>query len=213
MIGVEDKEQLFRLIADYIEKDVECVAIGGTAMMFLGYKATTKDIDLVFKNKKDREVFCSAIEKLGYLRKSARFVYEAKKLNQRTMPLLYSRSDERFDLFAMDVFGYKLNFDNFLQRHDYIGKRELIIFTAPKEELVILKAVTNRDKDYEDIEIIAKTENPDWGRIVDMAIARREQMPWILIDLEEKMQKLKKVTFIKKEVFEKLYKAERNAQK
>ncbi len=50
MINTEDQEALFTLISTYLKKNVTCYAIGGTAMMFYGYKTTTKDIDLVFHN-------------------------------------------------------------------------------------------------------------------------------------------------------------------
>lgn len=214
MISVQDQEELFMLIADYLDEDIECVAIGGTAMMFHGYKATTKNIDLVFKSSKDREVFIRAVEKLGYSQSSLRFVYDEKRLKSRSKPLVYSRGDERFDLFAGDVFGFDIDFGNFVQRHDYIGKKELIVFTAPKEYLILLKCVTNREKDYEDIETIVKTEiNADWKAIIELAASKREQVPWILIDLEEKMRKLKKIAFIKQEYFTQLYKFEEKAAK
>ncbi len=248
MINTQDQEELFRLIAEYLEEDLECVAIGGTAMMFHGYKATTKDIDLVFKNRRDRDVFIGAIVRLGYSQSSLRLVYDEKRLKSRNKPVIYSRGDERFDLFAKDVFGFEVEFgmsetatrnlpasvrskravsehaqntplalarggfDNFVQRHDYIGKKELTVFTAPKEYLIVLKSVTNREKDYEDIETIVMAEKDiDWKGIAELAIKKRKQVPWILIDMEEKMRRLKKITFIKKEVFDEIYRAEEQA--
>ena len=136
MINTQDQEELFRLIADYLEKDVECLAIGGTAMMFHGYKSATKDIDLVFKNKEDRSKFIRAIEKLGYAQKSLLLLYDEKRRTNKNKPVVYSRGDERFDLFVQDVFGVEIEFGNFVQRHDYIGNKELVIFTAPKEYLI-----------------------------------------------------------------------------
>ena len=206
MINTEDQEALFKLIADYLDADIEGIAIGGTAMMFHNYKTTTKDIDLVFKNNKDRKIFIRATEKLGYRQESARFLYDEKRMKSDNKPLLYSRGEERFDLFTKDVFGFKIPFENFAQRHDYLGKKELIIFTIPKEWLILLKSITNREKDYEDIETIVKIEKDiDWNLIIDEAIKQKKQVPWILIDLEEKMQKLKKIAFIKKEYFDKIY--------
>jgi len=210
MINLEDQEALFKLIADYLEKDIECTAIGGTAMMFQGYKTTTKDIDLVFKSDQDRQVFIKAIEMIGYRQESAKFLYDEKRMRKDNKPLLYSRGEERFDLFAKDVFGFKLSFENIVQRHDYLGKKELIIFTIPKEWLILLKSITNREKDYEDIETIVKIEkNINWNIIIDEAIKQKKAASWILIDLEEKMQKLKKIIFIKKEYFDRIYIAEK----
>ena len=72
--------------------------------------------------------------------------------------------------------------------------------------------MTNREKDYEDIETIVKIEKTiDWGSLVGEAIKKRGKNPWILYDLEETMQKLKKITFIKKEHFDTIYRAEKKA--
>ena len=210
MINTQDQESLFRLIADYVEEDINCVAIGGTAMMFHGYKTTTKDIDLVFENKKSRNIFIKAIEKLGYSLKSTSLVYGKDRLKIENKPLIYSRGEERFDLFVKDVFGFDIEFENIVQRHDFIGKKELIIFTIQKEYLILLKSVTNREKDYEDIETIVRIEkNVDWDFIVNEAINKKKDNEWILIDLERNMQRLKKIIFIKKEFFDRIYKAER----
>ncbi len=213
MIKIKDQEDLFALIADYLEEDIICIAIGGTAMMFEGYKTTTKDIDLVFKDNNDRQIFIKAIERLGYSKRSLKFVYDEKKLKSKDKPLMYSRGEERFDLFVKNVFGVEVNFENFLKRHDYIGKKELVILTLSKEDLILFKSVTKREKDYEDIETIVKLEpNIDWNMIVDSAIKQRKNNSWILIDLEEKLQRLKKITIIRSSVFDKIYKIQQSEQ-
>jgi hypothetical protein len=213
MINTEDQEALFWLIADYLEQDLMCSAIGGTAMMFFGYKNATKDIDLVFRTKDDRAVFIQAIEKLGYAQQSLRFVYDNRRVRAPNAPLLYSRGEERFDLFVKDVFGCSIDFTSMVQRHDFLGKKELIVSVLPKEMLILLKALTNREKDYEDIESMVKAEpGIDWSMIVNEAIRRRKKMMWVLVDLEETMQKLKKITFIKKKYFDVLYAAEHGAR-
>ncbi|MFH1174163.1 MAG: DUF6036 family nucleotidyltransferase [archaeon] len=214
MINTQDQEELFRLIADYLEKDVECLAIGGTAMMFHGYKTTTKDIDLVFKSEQDRGIFIKALLQLGYTERSIRSVYDEKRATDKNKPKMYSRGEERFDLFVMNVFGVDVPFENIVQRHDFIGKKELIVLTLSKELLILLKSVTNREKDYEDIETIVKIEkNIDWKLIVNEALRNRQNKQWMLYDLEEKLQKLKKITFIKKEIFDAIYKSESDYEK
>ena len=209
MINIKDQEDLFKLIADYLEEDIECAAIGGTAMMFEGYKATTKDIDIVFKSSKERDIFIKAIEELGYSKKSLKLIYDEERIKDKNKPLIYSRGEERFDLFIKNVFGIEVDFGRFSKRHDYIGKKELIILTLPKEDIILFKSVTNREKDFEDIETIVKLEpNINWDLIVDLALKQKGNNPWILIDLEEKLLKLKKIAIIKERVFEKIYKAQ-----
>ena len=115
-------------------------------------------------------------------------------------------------MFVKDVFGFVINpeKENFVQRHDFIGKKELRIKVLPKEHLILLKVVTDREKDYEDIESIIQIEKDiNWDFIIDEAISERVKVPWILIDLEEKMQKLRKITLIKEKYFGKIYNAEK----
>ena len=209
MIDVKDQEQLFTLISNYLENDISCIAIGGTAMMFRGYKTTTKDIDLVFASKKDRDVFIKAIEQIGYVPKAIGVVYDEKRKNDKNKPVIYSRGDERFDLFVKNVFGFELDANNFVQRDDFIGKKELIIRILSKEFLVLLKSITGRERDYEDIETIMGIEKElDWKLVVSAAILQKNNTPWILVDLEETLQELKKKYFIKQEIFDMIYSAE-----
>lgn len=211
MINTKDQEQLLKLIADYLEKDLLCIAIGGTAMMFLGYKTTTKDIDLVFQTNKEREIFENAIKQLGYKERSLGNIYDEKRKKDKNKPKMFTRGEERFDLFVKNVFGFKLNFsqNEILQRVDVIGKNELTINILSIEMLILLKAITGREKDFEDIETILGVEkNIDWDTIVNMAIAQKDSNQWILIDLEKTLQKLKDKYFIKQKFFDKLYSAQ-----
>ena len=211
MIGTKDQEELFRLIADYLEKDITCVAIGGTAMMFSGYKSATKDIDLVFASEQDRTAFVRAIDKLGYSRRALAGVYDERRKAHKDRPQMFARGEERFDLFVRSVFGLTVQMgqDSIVERRDFIGKRELIIAILPAEELILLKAVTGREKDYEDIETIITAEKSiDWDRVIDRAIQQKGGNEWILIDLEETLQKLRKLTFIPQKHFERMYRAQ-----
>jgi hypothetical protein len=188
-----------------------CVAIGGTAMMFMGYKNTTKDIDLIFDTEKERDVFITAIEELGYKEKALADVYDQKRKQHTGKPRMFTRGDERFDLFVKDVFGYEISTKNeFTERRDYLGKNEFTIHLLTKEDLILLKAITRREKDHEDIETIIKIEkNIDWDLMVDKAITQAEKNEWLLIDLEKTLQELKRITFIPSKYFQKIYAAQR----
>lgn len=204
MINIEDQNELFKLIAKYLEKDVSCIAIGGTAMMFLGYKNTTKDIDLVFESFNDRNVFIKAIKKLGYKQKSLAKVYNKEKLKSKGIPIMFSRGEERFDLFVKSVFGFDVKVDEkFIQRNDFIEDSEFLVYILPKEYLILLKAITDRKRDLEDVLTIVKKDNVNWDFIVDEAIKQKNY--WILLDIEKVLQEVKKVKFIKKKYFDKIY--------
>src|SRR3989338_2329277 len=105
MVTYEDQMELFKIISQNINKDVECWAFGGNAMMFYGYKDETKDIDLMFEKEEDRSEFIKAIEKLGFSETSPRNIYVPEKLRDKYKPLMYSRFLSRFDLFVKKIFG------------------------------------------------------------------------------------------------------------
>jgi len=70
MINKDDQDALFQLIARNLKKDVRCYAFGGNAMMYYGYKAATKDIDILFEKKEERDNFVDALRSLNYQKMS-----------------------------------------------------------------------------------------------------------------------------------------------
>ena len=57
MIKLEEQISLFKLMGTQLKKKVECIAIGGSAMLFYQVKNSTKDVDLVFLKKEDLEAY------------------------------------------------------------------------------------------------------------------------------------------------------------
>src|SRR3989338_7912929 len=170
MITHEDKIELFRVISNEIGKDVECYAFGGNAMMFYGYKDETKDVDLLFDEEKELAEFIKAIEKLGFAETSTFRIYVPEKLRDKHKPLMYYRYDIRFDLFVGKIFktliSPKMKEDVYAV-HDFSQKHRLRVKVLRKEHIVLLKAVTERDKDFEDIlTIVKKEKNIDWQYII-----------------------------------------------
>tara|TARA_Y100000310_G_C20690287_1_gene821759 strand:+ start:282 stop:938 length:657 start_codon:yes stop_codon:yes gene_type:complete len=211
MISLEDQNSLFLVIANRLKKDVECVALGGTAMMYKQYKEATKDIDLVFNSEEDRSVFIKAITELGYTEKNiVSNIYPTKKSKLKTIPLMYSRDDERFDLFVKSVFKTKINtkmINRAVEIRDFNQTKRLRIKILADEDLVLLKAITARQADYDDIETIFENNKEiSWDIIIDEAIDQGLKGDgFIILDLEETMRKLKHSFVIKKEYFDKIY--------
>lgn len=206
MINIEDQKSLFELIANYIKKEISCYAIGGTAMMLLGYKNATKDIDLVFHSEEDMDIFIGAIKELGYKERALFGIYSDERSQDKNKPRMFTRGDERFDLFLKNVFSLELP-KEYAGRFDFIGKKNLILFTPDPEWIITLKIITNRDRDIDDILSIAKIEkNIDWKRISENIIKQAKDR-WLLLDLEKSLQIIKKEHLIKKEVFDMIYSA------
>lgn len=201
MVTYEEQMDLFRLVSDNINHDVTCWAFGGNAMMFYGYKDETKDVDLLFDKEKDRADFIRAIEELGFTETSPHNIYIPEKLKDKYKPLMYSRFLSRFDLFVGKIFKTLLSpkiTEEVYAVHDFKGRHNIRVNVLRKEFIVLLKAVTERDKDFEDIlTIVKKEKNFDWQLLVDEVIwQHRHGDSWALFDVEKMMTELKKYVFI-----------------
>jgi len=78
MISTIDQKNLLIEIGNKLPRELTVYAIGGTAMIFLGFKEATKDIDLVFTKKDDRKLFKEIAKSLGYKEMNPVIVYGVK---------------------------------------------------------------------------------------------------------------------------------------
>ncbi len=211
MLTHKDQLDLFALVAKSLTKNIECYAFGGNAMMFYGYKEETKDVDLLFEEESSRQEFIRAISSLGYAETSPITIYIPEKLRDPHRPLMYKRGESRFDLFVKKIFKTLLSpnmKENVFAAHEFKGKYNLKIKVLKKEYLIILKAVTSRDKDFEDIlTILQKEKDFDWPYLIEeVSWQYQHGDSWVLLDLEKVMQELKKYLFIEEKYFKQLYK-------
>lgn len=166
MISIEEQQKLLLSISKRLKKKINAYAIGGTAMMFLGLKDSTLDIDIVFEIEKDKEVFKKAIKSVGYQEIDPIKVYGAKK-NQ---PEMFSLGEQRFDLFVINVIHFVFS-ENMQKRAKQIHQFEnnLVLKIADPHDLIIMKCATDRAKDKDDARKIINNTNMDWQIIVEEA--------------------------------------------
>lgn len=212
MITYEDQMELFRLISTAITMDVECWAFGGTAMMFYGYKDETKDADLLFEKEAQCDEFKRVLEKMGYFEKPAVDVYVPEKFRDKRKPIMMQRYDSRFDIFVKKIFKTVLSQrmrDEVYSVHDFKGKHNFRVNVLRKEFIVLLKAVTERQNDFDDIRNIVEMEkNFDWRLLIEETIWQyRHGDSWVLFDVEKAMKELKKYVFIEGKYIKQLHEA------
>jgi len=218
MIVHKDQLDLFRLISSIIKADIVCYAFGGTAMMFYGYKDQTKDIDLLFGTEADRKEFIKAIEILGYKETSPIKIYIPAKLKDKHAPIMYRRGESRFDLFVSKIFRTTISprmKDALYSVHDFKGKHTLTIKVLKTEFIVLLKGITKREKDFEDILTIVKKEQDfDWQMLIDETIWQyMHKNEWALYDVERTLRELKKYVFIESNYLNQLYRTAEKKKK
>jgi len=166
MISIERQTGLFIAIGKKLNKKINVYAVGGTAMMFLGLKEATLDIDLVFENEKDRVEFKEALKSLGYEELDAVIVY-GKKENK---PEMLTLGDERFDLFVKEVidFIFSENMQKRAKQLHQFGDNFMLKIADP-QDIFLMKCATDRLKDLDDARSIVNSTKMDWDLIVNEA--------------------------------------------
>jgi len=212
MITYEDQMSIFGLISKEISKNIECYAFGGTAMMFYGYKDETKDIDLLFEDEASGNEFVKVIKNLGFNEITLVNIYIPEKLRKKNVPRMFKREDSRFDIFFKKIFQTTISLrmkEDLYAVHDFKGKNSLRVNVLRKEFIVLLKAVTERDRDFEDILTIVKREkNFDWQYLIDEVLWQyKHGDSWVLLDAEKMIRELKKYVFVEEKYLKQLYAA------
>jgi len=159
MISIERQKNLFLAIAKNLKKPIKVYAIGGTAMMFHGFKDSTVDIDLVFTSLEDKNAFKRAVIELGYKKLDATKIYGLKD----NAPEMLSLGQERFDLFVLEIIDFifsKEMQERSEQAYQFLDN--LILKIADVEDIILMKCATNRAKDREDILNIIKNRKVNW---------------------------------------------------
>ncbi|MCK5283467.1 MAG: hypothetical protein KAK00_08740 [Nanoarchaeota archaeon] len=163
MINIDQQQKLLLNVSRRLTKKITAYAIGGTAMMFLGFKDTTLDIDIVFENVGDRNVFKEAVKSLGYLEMDAIKVYGVK----RNQPQMLKLNDERFDLFVVQVIDFIFS-EGMRKRAEQIHQFEdtLILKIADPHDIILMKCATDRLKDKDDARRIINATKINWDIII-----------------------------------------------
>lgn len=163
MISIKEQQNLLIEIAKRLPHEITAYAIGGTAMMFLGLKEATLDIDLVFTHLDDKKSFKEAAKSLGYKELDPVKVYGVKN----NCPEMIALSDSRLDLFLLDVIDFTFS-DSMQQRAEQIHQFEknLKLKIANVHDIIIMKCATRRTKDEEDIINLVKNSEIKWDILI-----------------------------------------------
>jgi len=180
-------------IGQALESKTVVFMIGGCSMSLRGLKPSTKDVDLIFTEKNELNVFAETLERRGYS-KSFETGGEYAKLEAQ---VIYRKEDSAgFDLFLNKVCGglvlsgamkkRALNFQEF-------GK--LQVFLCSEEDVFVFKSITERPRDVDDMAALikAKLDDFDWNAIKNEVEEQTKHYPNLstlaynkLVELKEK---------------------------
>lgn len=170
MINITEQNELFNLLGTKLDQKVECLAIGGSAMMFYGAKTETKDVDLVFLEKKHFDLVKKALYDLGFdERKQIKKIFAYVDMATRK-PIMMEGMNTRFDLFLNEVICFQIS-DSIINRLKEVHEfGNLIIKLISPEDVILLKCATEREKDRDDAASLIEKFNIDWDIIIKESI-------------------------------------------
>ena len=150
-------------LAEVLDGDIDLYMIGGGAMMFLGSKASTKDIDLVVSGADAYNAVHRALEELGF--ESIRPGAGYSRMNLSDM---FERSDGyRIDLFDTKVCS-KLRLSDSMRSRSTLRYRNghLRLFSCSGSDILIFKSITERDGDIDDCSRLIELNHVDWDVVL-----------------------------------------------
>src|SRR3989344_1130240 len=191
MISFKEQIELFEIIGKELNEETECFAVGGTAMMFYDLKDSTKDVDLVFTDRKSLNEVKFALDKSGFKEKTNVKIFRNYEVAE-TMPIMMEGKKTRFDLFYREIICFKLSetiIDRVKEVHEF---GNLIVKIVSPEDIVLLKSATERKKDRDDASEIIRKANIKWDIIIKEAFHQTElNKPLFVVFLYDFLLELK----------------------
>lgn len=176
-------------ISKQLKGSIDAFLVGGLSMIFHGAKLATKDIDIVFSNKKDAQAFIEAANEIGFS-DTNNLGHEYIDLKARCV--LEGKDKVRFDIFIEKVCN-ALRFSQGMKERSQkmYDRNNLRLYVASIEDIFLFKAITSRPDDLADMATLAGKEI-QWNIVEKEARSQDESWKWIgrlygrLEELEEK---------------------------
>ena len=160
-------ESLIKELSTISPNHVDIYLIGGGAMMFLGSKQYTKDLDFVVCSEGEYNDLSDALKRLGFV--SDRPTDGMKKVN---LSDTQKRDGYRIDLFCRKICGQLQLTDSMRERAQMIIDCDSVtLFSCAAEDIFLLKSVTEREGDVDDCNsLIFLASQFDWDSLVEEII-------------------------------------------
>ena len=158
-----------------ITKEITVYLIGGCAMCLRDLKLNTKDVDAIFVSKDELDLFKNELIVLGYeITVGVDAVYE--KLGAYT--ILRHSENAGFDLFHIKVCDMLLLSEDMKKRATNYGTLDkLTVKLLSNEDITLFKAITDRPRDINDIELLVRGKADfDWNIIKNECKSQAEHL-------------------------------------
>ena len=179
-----------RKVGNALTTPVNLYLIGGAAMIRYGLKAATKDIDVLFSTHEEAVELVRALGKSGY------HPIQTSRLTPDYQTMFATQILENADGFRWDIFHefvcrkLRLSPDMIKRARSLQKAGHLTVWLISKEDIFLLKSVTERDDDVIDLLMLARSKL-DWGAVLKECLNQSREDFICEIDLYDKLDTLK----------------------
>lgn len=158
----EDLLELLERIGEFVNRRISVYVLGGAALTLRGIKSSTVDIDITVEDQGSYEALVSALQRLGFVHESG--------LRFRNIV-----TDEYVDVDVGKFIRLPLypEFKQDAQLLGVFGNMEVMLFS--NESVILLKSITGRERDLEDIAAIIRSGDLSWERLMQKAVSITER--------------------------------------
>jgi len=152
------------LLASKITVQIRLFIIGGLGLINFGLKEATKDVDVVVQSRRELYALTRGLRSLGYGPLSPSLISRPYKKMEASR-ILENNDGFRWDIFLNQISGALVFSKGMASRStSFYGKGPLKASLASKEDLFLLKGITEREADLDDMRLLAET-GLDWRTI------------------------------------------------
>jgi len=138
--------ELFEQLGQVLDQKVQVLLIGGAVLLELGLKDSTKDIDVVCRNKEDKEALLLAANSLGF-----ELIEPQKRHARLGVNRLAVKGMRNLDVFASRI-SYDFELSEPMWQRTIASRTfgNLLVRDASQEDILIMKLIANREGDADD---------------------------------------------------------------
>lgn len=182
----------FRDIGIHLTENIVIYVFGGFNLLIYGIKMMTKDIDIIVEDLDIYRKLRNALLKLGYIDIAKReWTIEDKRSTPKT---IMTKNNLRVDIFTSKVSELKLTEKMKKRASKALVYERLVLKILAIEDVILLKSVTSRDRDIEDIALIARKMKVDWWKVYESLLEQgpeiAEKYAFSLLETFEELEKL-----------------------
>ena len=175
-------ERILKDIGRALSKDAKVFLIGGGAMVLKGYKGTTVDVDLIALSDEDFNELNSTLIELGFRKHKGKW-------------WIFERPDIRIDLYNKRIPNSFTITKSAIKRAKAKKYGRLTVYIPADEDIFLMKAVSSRPKDMEDLEILLRRGDISWRDFIKEVETQDSELEepishkvlWAIQELEDKL--------------------------